>query len=163
MEFLDVVDENDVVIGKKLSHEVIAKGLCHRSAQVLIFNDEGKFLGQLRAKEKKLFPDMWANSAAGCIRAGEDPDVGAARELKEELGIEVAVRPHDWKTTHAYPDQNVHIRFHRCSILKGRPKSNDGQEIRWVKPEGLKRYTFPPADRAVIAQLARARFVDPQA
>lgn len=58
-----------------------------RSANVLIFNSEGELALQLRAAHDDSYPSHWDFSAAGGIHAGEEPEVAAVRELREELGI----------------------------------------------------------------------------
>ena len=83
-----------------------------------------------------------------------------SHELRQ---IAVAVRPHDWSEEFAYDDRIVKLKFHRCSILKGVPKSQEGQEFRWITPAELAQYTFPPANARVVQQLTQARFVDPHA
>jgi len=45
---------------------------------------------QLRAKNKKLFPNKWDVSVGGHISAGEEPLTTAVRETKEELGLEIS-------------------------------------------------------------------------
>lgn len=81
-ELLDLVDENDDVVGKTTKSEAHAKGLIHRIAVVYVFDNDGKLLVQLRKKDGKL-----DHSAAGHLKAGEDYLTGAIRELREELGI----------------------------------------------------------------------------
>lgn len=91
-ELIDICDENNNPLGyKKRISEAHKEGLWHRAAHVWIYNSEAEVLLQLRAKDKKLFPDRWDVSAAGHINAGEDPLTTAVRETEEELGI--AVKP----------------------------------------------------------------------
>src|SRR5436189_5104451 len=45
-----------------------------------------------------------------------------ARELREELGIEVAVGELVESLTHQYPERNVHLRFFRCAWLRHEPQ-----------------------------------------
>ncbi len=94
---------------------------------------------------------------------GEDWRHCLKREVREELGCEVAVRPHDWEELHHYKDRSVRIRFHRCSILRGEPTPNDCQQLKWVDPAALPRHRFLPANARVVDKLARARWVDPHA
>jgi isopentenyl-diphosphate delta-isomerase type 1 len=87
LEWLEVVDENDVVIGRARRGVIHARGLMHRSAQVLLFNSNGEVFLQKRSERKDEFPGLWDSSAAGHVNPGEDYEECARRELAEELGI----------------------------------------------------------------------------
>ena len=87
LEWLDVVDENDRVVGRERRGIIHARGLIHRSAQVLVFNSAGELFLQKRSRDKDEFPGLWDSSAAGHVDPGEDYSDCARRELAEELGI----------------------------------------------------------------------------
>ena len=88
VEYFDIVDENDNVIGKASRNECHKKGLLHRASHILILNSEEKILFQKRSMEKDLYPGWWIDSAAGHLDSGEDYESAVHRELKEELGID---------------------------------------------------------------------------
>jgi len=88
-ELLDVVDENDLIIGVKTRGEIHARNLMHRSVHILVFNSAGEFFIQKRSMSKDNDPGLWDSSAAGHVDSGEDHHSCAIRELGEELGIEV--------------------------------------------------------------------------
>lgn len=89
-ESIDIVDENNNLIGEqKMKSKAHRDGLWHRAAHIWVYNSKGEVLLQLRAKEKDLWPDMWDLSAAGHVRAGEEPIVSALREIQEEIGLNV--------------------------------------------------------------------------
>ncbi|NMW85971.1 NUDIX domain-containing protein [Peptoniphilus sp. AGMB00490] len=56
-----------------------------------ILRDDGNFIIQRRALEKKSFSGMWYCSAGGSVISGETPKEGMVREFKEELGIDIDV------------------------------------------------------------------------
>lgn len=89
----------------------------------------------------------------GKIEPGEDARTCLKREIQEELGIEVSVRPPFFKTLHTYPKRRVALSFHRCQILLGKPKSCEGQKIRWVNAQDLRRIKLAPADKPVAERL----------
>ena len=86
-EFLAVVNENDVAVGKKPRRLVHTQGLRHRSAHVLVFNSAGKLLIQLRGPSKDEYPLFWDVSVGGHVGPGETYEQAARRELDEEMGL----------------------------------------------------------------------------
>jgi len=89
-ELVDVCDENNNLTGiQKFKSEAHKAGLWHRAAHIWIYNPKGDILLQLRAKDKELHPDMWDISAAGHVRAGEEPIISGLREIEEEIGLKV--------------------------------------------------------------------------
>ncbi len=90
-EFLDVVDESNEVVGAAPIDEIYNKRLNHRIVHVLIFNDKGEILLQMRSAKKEFCPGHWVTSAGGHVQKGETYEQAAKRELKEELGIEASL------------------------------------------------------------------------
>ncbi len=85
-ELIDVVDEQDNVIGESMKSESHANGLWHRASTVFVFNDKNELLLQKRALTQRL-PNKLGASASGHLIKGDSYEQGALRELKEELGI----------------------------------------------------------------------------
>lgn len=117
----------------------VAAGIIHRYGKILIQQrNSGEHLGGLWE-----FP-------GGKLENGEDARACLKREIKEELGIEVSVRPHFCKVDYEYADRRVKLTFHRCQILLGKPKTREGQKFVWVVPAEIKKYRFAPANRSVL-------------
>jgi 16S rRNA (adenine1518-N6/adenine1519-N6)-dimethyltransferase len=87
-EMFPVVDEEDRLAGAAPRSKVHGDNLRHRAVHILIFRKNGDLFLQKRSRWKDRHPGTWDSSAAGHVNAGEDYDVAAQRELKEELGIE---------------------------------------------------------------------------
>jgi len=90
-EIFDVVDINNNVIRQASRDEVHQKKLMHRSVHILVFNSQVNLFLQKRSLIKDENPGLWDTSAAGHLDSGEDYLNCAKRELKEELGISVAM------------------------------------------------------------------------
>jgi len=91
MEFLDIVDENDDVVGKAEYGEVYERKLPHRICHVLIFNDKGEMALQLRSKHKSFCPNHWVTAVGGHVQTGENYEEAALREMEEEVGVKIPV------------------------------------------------------------------------
>jgi len=76
-----------------------------------------------------------------------------SRELREELGIEVSVGTLIESLTHAYPEKTVRLNFYQCKLLRGEPKCLGCADFKWVCPEELKNFQFPPADERLLGKL----------
>lgn len=88
-ESFSVVDVHDQVLGAAPRSQVHANNLLHRAVHMLIFNSAGEVFLQLRSRWKDRHPLAWDSSAAGHVNAGEEYDQSAARELREELGVDI--------------------------------------------------------------------------
>jgi len=90
-ERFPVVDENDRIRRYASRSEVHGNNLRHRAVHILVFSAAGEVYLQQRSRWKDRHPLKWDSSAAGHVTAGETYDETARRELKEELGIDVAL------------------------------------------------------------------------
>ena len=68
------------------------RGLLHRAVHIFVFNKRGDLFLQKRSRWKDAHPSRWDSSAAGHLNAGQTYDETAARELKEELGVEAPLK-----------------------------------------------------------------------
>ena len=88
-EWLDIVDRHDSVVGRDTRERIHAEGQLHRSAHIVLFNTAGEVFVQLRSMHKDTNAGLWDTSAAGHVDSGETYLDCAARELAEELGVQV--------------------------------------------------------------------------
>ena len=88
LEYFDVVNEKDEVIGKipeNEQHNVNPSEL--RFINILIKDDKNKIIVPKRSSNRKIFPNCYDFSVGGHVNSGETYEQAAYRELEEELGI----------------------------------------------------------------------------
>jgi isopentenyl-diphosphate delta-isomerase len=89
---IDIVNENDEVIGSELKSKKPELGFISRVSAILVQDSNGKYIISKRGSHKKLDANKCDLSAFGNVDAGEDYKTAARRELKEELGIDCEVK-----------------------------------------------------------------------
>lgn len=87
VEYLDVVAENNQIIGKETRKKIHGSGLWHRGVHVLVIDTKGLLTLQLRSPSKDKFPNHYDCSVSEHLKRGETYEAAAIRGLKEELGI----------------------------------------------------------------------------
>ena len=87
-EYLDVVNEDNKVIGQEKRRIVHQSGLWHRGVHVFLFTPERRLLVQRRSRAQDTFPNALDCSVSEHLRVGESYREGAVRGLSEELGID---------------------------------------------------------------------------
>ena len=117
----------------------VAAGLVFRSGKLLI---------------TQRYPDahlggLW-EFPGGKRHADETFEACLQRELMEELGIEVIVGELVETIEHTYPEKEVLLKFFRCEWLRGEPQPLGCSDFRWIMPEELAKYEFPPADAHIL-------------
>lgn len=91
----------------------------------------------------------------GKLEPGESFEACLARELKEELGIGVAVGAELEEITHDYPGKRVRLKFFKCGLAAGWPEPLGCQALAWVSAGELRAYPFPAADARLLERLER--------
>lgn len=90
MELIQIVDENGNFTGEILDkEEAHDKNLLHNEVAVFVINDQKQVLLQKRSANKRFDPNKWA-LCAGHVDAYESLEDAALREIKEEIGIDIA-------------------------------------------------------------------------
>ena len=121
----------------------------------VIRDDGGRVLISQRPQGRHM-GGLW-EFPGGKVDPGEAPAEALARELREELGLGIAVGAPITFAAHEEPGLRILLLFYDARIIDGAATANEGQSVRWVAPSELPRYPMPPADGELVARLAAGR------
>ena len=116
-----------------------------------LIRDEDRILIAQRGRGKR-FGWKW-EFPGGKVRVNETPEDCLQREIKEELNLEIQVEKHFHTTHHRYPDFDIELIAFWCSIIGGKLKLEEHEQVRWVTVQEMNDYSFVEADLNLIAAL----------
>ena len=97
----------------------------------------------------------------GKIEPGETPHAALARELREELGVEIGPATALAELSHDYPGKTVALTFLETKIESGEPRALDVAAFGWFDPGEMSGLPILPADLPVVDLLERRRHEAP--
>ena len=104
--------------------------------------------------EGKALAGLW-EFPGGKLEPGERPEHALIRELREEIGIEVAepcLAPLTF-ASHAYDDFHLLMPLYICRRWEGTVTGRESQALKWVRANTLRDYPMPEADIPLIPHL----------
>ncbi len=128
---------------KKRPHHQIGVGI--------VMNEDKEVLIALRPEDAML-GGMW-EFPGGKQEEDEEIKQTVIRELKEELGVDVAITKPFMKLDHAYSHFKITMHAYLCELVDGRPEPQSSQEIKWISIDELEDYPFPKANRQLTDKL----------
>ncbi len=121
-------------------------------AAAVIQRADGAFLLAQRPTGK-VYAGYW-EFPGGKVEADEPPARALARELHEELGIDIG-RTYPWITrVFIYPHGTVRLSFFRVFEWQNQPRPRENQAIAWQTPGAPMAAPMLPANAPVLASLA---------
>jgi 8-oxo-dGTP diphosphatase len=119
---------------------------------VAVIEQQGHYLITQRRLTSRL-GGLW-EFPSGKIEPGETDEAAIGREIRERIGVDIGIHGPKARRTHHYVGYSVELVLYEASILPGQePRPLGVANIRWVAPQELEQYSFPPADQATIEQL----------
>ena len=148
----DIFGRTEVPEDTALATPPGAKPLLLVAACALVDAD-GRVLLARRPEGKKM-AGLW-EFPGGKLNPGETPEAALIRELKEEIGVDIAaacLAPFAF-ASHAYDHFHLLMPLYLCRRWKGTPTPRENQALAWVRPQKLTEYEMPPADKPLIPLL----------
>ena len=118
---------------------------------LVLENHQGEILVAKRAEHKHL-GGMW-EFPGGKVERDETVAQALARELKEEVGIEVLTCQPLINIKHDYRDKKVYLEVFIVDNYLGEPSAQEGQKQGWFLLTEFKTLDFPKANEAIIEKL----------
>ncbi|MBN1208519.1 MAG: (deoxy)nucleoside triphosphate pyrophosphohydrolase [Myxococcaceae bacterium] len=124
-----------------------------RVVGAMLQNDEGRYLITQRPPKASL-PLLW-EFPGGRVEEGETDAQALAREIREEMGVDVEVLEQAMHTHHEYPKYDIDFRVFRCRLRQPTAPIQHLRvhDHRWVTLEEMSQYQFPDADAKTLAKL----------
>ncbi|MGH8665134.1 MAG: Nudix family hydrolase [Burkholderiales bacterium] len=117
----------------------------------VVVREDGRFLLAQRPAGK-VYAGYW-EFPGGKVEPGEVLAAALARELHEELGIEVE-RAYPWITRHyVYAHATVDLNFFRVLEFRGEPHGREKQALAWQSIERIDVAPILPANGPILAAL----------
>ena len=122
-------------------------------AAVIERSDRRLLIGQRRRGDTS--PLKW-EFPGGKVRAGESNEEALARELREELGVELVKSATIWRVEHKYAETatTVEVWFYAAEIESAEIRPTVFEQVAWVLPRELSQYDFLAANQELVARLA---------
>jgi mutator protein MutT len=117
-----------------------------------VIRDEEKLLIAQRLEVDERHPLAW-ELPGGKIEEGETPEECLAREMLEEMGVEVEVGEMILTARYDYPDLPVELLVFECTMLEGELRDLGCAAHAWVTLEETDGYNLLPPDREIMEML----------
>lgn len=120
----------------------IAVGVVFKNGRLLV----------TRRPPQGLLGGLW-EFPGGKLQPGESAAAACVREIREEVGLDVAVEEPLAQVRHVYSHLRVRLHVFRCRFVAGRVRRNGPIDHRWARVADLERLAFPAANRRFIPLL----------
>jgi 8-oxo-dGTP diphosphatase len=94
-------------------------------------------------------PLLW-EFPGGKLEKGENPEACLIREIQEELNVAIRINKFIGKFSHPYSNFIIHLLAFEVELIQGIPHASEHQELRWVRVDELKNFTFTEADLPIV-------------
>ncbi len=128
-----------------------------RTVTAAVLFKDGKLLIARRPAADPL-ANKW-EFPGGKMETGETPEACLARELKEELGIEVEVGSFLGESIHRYQHGSIRLLAFQACWQNGELEPKVHSAIAWASVVELDHYDFAPADVPFVEKLMKGQWI----
>ncbi|BDU15554.1 Nudix family hydrolase [Lysobacter auxotrophicus] len=139
-------------VARAVAPEAVSGSLRHVEVVAGVIRDARGRVLLARRTEGRDLAGLW-EFPGGKHEPGESAEGALARELHEELGIDVDIGAPLINVPQRYPDKRLRLDVRSIAAWRGHARGLEGQALVWVPPQKLGSYAMPPADRPVVAAL----------
>ncbi|NTV58177.1 MAG: A/G-specific adenine glycosylase [Deltaproteobacteria bacterium] len=148
----DLCKAKDLELQEQLPVTKKRPALSHKHVTAAILLDRKKRVLVVQRPASGLLGGLW-KFPGGERGAKEALEEALVRTVREELGVGVRVLKAMASIKHAYTHFRVTCHVYRCALVRGRLKSLEGREWKWVSAEDLQRLALSKAERKILAAL----------
>ena len=119
----------------------------------VILNSKGEVLCTLRDQGKFDYVSFKWEFPGGKVEEGESPKQTLARELREELDIEVEIGDFFYQVEHDYPDFHLSMTIFKCKYEGEKLSLNVHKDTKWLNPKDIMSLDWAAADLPVAQEI----------
>lgn len=112
-----------------------------------IINEKGELLCSQRGYGSLI--GKW-EFPGGKVEKGETDQQALAREIKEELDIDVEVEELIDENYNEYQDKNINLKVYRCKYVSGEINDTEHQTLAWKKSSEMETLDWAEADKPIV-------------
>lgn len=122
-------------------------GIVHVAVGVVLDSERRVLIAKRSAQSHQ--GGLW-EFPGGKVEAGESVQNALARELLEELGIDIGRATPLTTVSHDYADKSVCLDVWVVDKFAGEATGREGQPLLWVAVDELRKYDFPEANAPIV-------------
>jgi A/G-specific adenine glycosylase len=118
-----------------------------------IQNHQEKFIITKRPKDKML-GGLW-ELPGGKREKGETLKNGLAREIREELSVDVKIDKKIGVIQHSYSHMKINLHGYYCRLNSDKIKLNASDRLEWIKFSDIDKFSFPIASHKLFKKMEK--------
>lgn len=107
-----------------------------------------------RRNQNKSMAGKW-EFPGGKVEGGETEKEALARELMEELGMQVDIKDYIGSFPHQYKTIKINLIAYHCNFISSAFNMTDHDKYEWGSIEGIKTFELPEADVSIVDYLLK--------